>query len=136
MILDKGSVKTGNLAQATQFDEEMKEEREDMTDQKPSDQLIEGGDQLNVTSSSNPKGEEKTKNIDRRQFVQYLLNFPTDQGDIEKLSECLEYIKSQQNDRRKEIMDLEKLLLKERKLLRDADPENIHVNLKPPGEGQ
>jgi hypothetical protein len=37
MILDKGSVKTGNLAQATQFDEEMKEEREDMTDQKPSD---------------------------------------------------------------------------------------------------
>jgi hypothetical protein len=48
----------------------------------------------------------------------------------------LEYIKSQQNDRRKEIMDLEKLLLKERKLLRDADPDNIHVNLKPPGEGQ
>ena len=107
-----------------------------MTDQKASDQLAEGGDQLNVTSSSNPKGEEKTKNIDRRQFVQYLLNFPNDQSDIEKLSECLEYIKSQQNDRRKEIMDLEKLLLKERKLLRDADPDNIHVNLKPPGEAQ
>jgi len=31
-------------------------------------------------------------------------------------------------------MELEKLLLKERKLLRDADPDNAHINLKPPGE--
>jgi hypothetical protein len=48
-------------------DEEMKEDREDMTEQRGTDQAE--TEALNVTSSSNPKGEEKTKALDRRQFA-------------------------------------------------------------------
>jgi len=43
----------------------MKEDKEDLTEQKAIDQVPEG-DQLNVTSSSISKADDKAKNIDRR----------------------------------------------------------------------
>ena len=73
MILDRGSTKVNNLQPVSQLggDEEMKEDKEDLTEQKAIDQVPEG-DQLNVTSSSISKADDKAKNIDRRQFAQYL----------------------------------------------------------------
>jgi hypothetical protein len=39
--------------------------------------------------------EEKSKHIDRRQYLEYLFKFPQDEQDYQKLTECLAYMKDQ-----------------------------------------
>ena len=65
------------------------------------------------------------KPIDRRQFVQFLSVFPNDKQHIEKLMECLDYVKYQVSLKREELVQLEKDLLISKKQFKEADTENM-----------
>lgn len=70
-------------------------------------------------------GEDKVKPIDRSQFVQFLSVFPNDKQHVEKLMECLDYVKYQVSVKREELVQLEKELNVSKKQYKDADIENI-----------
>jgi hypothetical protein len=64
--------------------------------------------QLAPTTSTNVGPEDKNKPIDRRQFLDFLMKVPNDEADVEKLTECLEYMRYQVQQKREELMQMEK----------------------------
>ncbi len=54
------------------------------------------------------KGDEKNKPLDRRQFLQFYTPFASDDNDIDTLQEALEFIKSQVQSARDELVDQER----------------------------
>ncbi len=51
--------------------------------------------------------------------------FPNDKQHVEKLMECLEYVKYQVSVKREELVQLEKELNVSKKQFKDADIDNI-----------
>ena len=68
------------------------------------------------------------KPIDRRQFTSFYQNFPGDEKDLETLQEALEYMKTQVNKARDELIDMERKVIVNKKNVREMDLDSIGAN--------
>ena len=128
-ILDKGSKASGAPSQLPggvnhTGDDEMKEDNEDITEHKDSEAQLDAANSTNLDAQQQ-QVDDKVKPIDRRQFVQFLSVFPNDKQHVEKLMECLDYVKYQVSLKREELVQLEKDLLISKKQFKEADTENM-----------
>lgn len=83
---------------------------------------------LNPTSlaqTSTTGVEDKNKPIDRRQFADYLFKLPQDQQDVEKLKECLEYMRYQVQKKREELIKMEREMTQQKSQVKNMDTENF-----------
>jgi hypothetical protein len=69
--------------------------------------------------------DDKMKPLDRGQYVQFLTEFPSDKADYEKLRECLEYMRHQVKIKQDELIQAERDIAINKRLLRDADMDTL-----------
>eukprot|EP00347_Sterkiella_histriomuscorum_P000903 403374081 len=77
--------------------------------------------QTATSSSTKEKQDDKNKPLDRRQFLQFYGPFPSDDKDIDTIQEALDFIRSQVQQAREELVEYEKKVSVNRKQARDLD---------------